>query len=242
MKKFIIKSATYKKWSIWFLFLLMPFSLIKCDLSTLNGFKVPTWFVDITFPLVQNKFSLEGMVDNKQIFSTPDSLGMQLMFEGVLPDTSIGSDILEITLDTSIPFSLNPTASPTSTQSINVPFDTTIDIIPSKTLINSSGATFSIPPTTDQQITQATWNSIASAFNPSIQIPINIPSISLDQFEFIESINGYVVKEDAGGAVSNFTTSIENDGLPSSITNFASTLKTSINSAAITLSNQNQAT
>ena len=241
MKKFIIKSATYKKWSIWFLFLLMPFSLIKCDLSTLNGFKVPTWFVDITFPLVQNKFSLEGMVDNKQIFSTPDSLGMQLMFEGVLPDTSIGSDILEITLDTSIPFSLNPTASPTSTQSINVPFDTTIDIIPSKTLINSSGATFSIPPTTDQQITQATWNSIASAFNPSIQIPINIPSISLDQFEFIESINGYVVKEDAGGAVSNFTTSIENDGLPSSITNFASTLKTSINSASITLANQTQA-
>ena len=241
MKKFIIKSATYKKWSIWFLFLLMPFSLVKCDLSTLNGFKVPTWFVDITFPLVQNKFSLEGMVDNKQIFSTPDSLGMQLMFEGVLPDTSIGSDILEITLDTSIPFSLNPTASPTSTQSINVPFDTTIDIIPSKTLINSSGATFSIPPTTDQQITQATWNSIASAFNPSIQIPINIPSISLDQFEFIESINGYVVKEDAGGAVSNFTTSIENDGLPSSITNFASTLKTSINSASITLANQTQA-
>ena len=180
------------------------------------------------------------MVDNKQIFSTPDSLGMQLMFEGFLPDTSIGSDILEITLDASIPFSLNPTASPTSTQSINVPFDTTIDVIPSKTLINSSGATFSIPPTTDQQITQATWNSIASAFNTSIQIPINIPSISLDQFEFIESINGYVVKEDVGGA-SNFSTSIENDGLPSSITNFASTLKTSINSASIALANQTQA-
>ena len=40
------------------------------------------------------------MVDNKQIFSTPDSLGMQLMFEGSFPDTSIGADILEIDLIT----------------------------------------------------------------------------------------------------------------------------------------------
>jgi len=41
---------------------------------------MPTWFFDLMFPLVQQKYSLEGMVDNKQIFSTPDSLGMQLMF------------------------------------------------------------------------------------------------------------------------------------------------------------------
>ena len=175
-------------------FILFFTIIISCDLKNPASFKMPTWFFDLMFPLVQQRYSLEGMVDNKQIFSTPDSLGIQLMFEGVLPDTSIGSDILEITLDTSIPFSLNPTSSPTITQSINVPFDTTIDIIPSKTLINSSGATFSIPPTTDQHITQATWNSIASAFNPSIHIPINIPSISLDQFDFIESINGVLLK------------------------------------------------
>jgi len=67
--------------------------LISCDLKNPASFKMPTWFFDLMFPLVQQKYSLEGMVDNKQIFSTPDSLGMQLMFEGVLPDTSIGSDI-----------------------------------------------------------------------------------------------------------------------------------------------------
>ena len=66
---------------------------------------MPTWFFDLTFPLVQQKFSFEKMVDNKQIFSTPDSIGMQLMFEGSLPDTSIGTDILEVALNQNIQFS-----------------------------------------------------------------------------------------------------------------------------------------
>ena len=74
---------------------------ISCDLKGPASFKMPTWFFDLMFPLVQQKYSLEGMVDNKQIFSTPDSLGMQLMFEGTFPDTSIGADILEIDLDKS---------------------------------------------------------------------------------------------------------------------------------------------
>ena len=55
--------------------------LMSCDLKGPASFKMPTWFFDLMFPLVKQKYSLEGMVDNKQIFSTPDSLGMQLMFE-----------------------------------------------------------------------------------------------------------------------------------------------------------------
>ena len=241
IEKLIRSKSLMKKYVIKTIFLIMPFSLITCDFSSLGGFKVPTWFFDITFPLVQNKFSFENMVDNKQIFSTPDSIGMQLMFEGALPDTSIGSDILEITLDKSIPFSLDPTPAPTSSQTINIPFDTTIDIIPSKTLVNSSGVSFNIPPSQDQQITKDTWNTIAAAFNASIQIPINIPSISLDQFDFVESIDGYVIKEDAGANVSTYTTTIANDGLPSNITNPISTLTTTISGASKTLSSQTQA-
>jgi len=69
------------------------------------AFEMPTWFFDLSFPLVQQKYSLEGMIDNKQIFPTPDSLGMQIMFEGALPDTTIGADILEIELNQNIEYS-----------------------------------------------------------------------------------------------------------------------------------------
>ena len=74
---------------------------LSCDLKSPTKFEVPTWFFDLTFPLVQQRYSLEGMVDNENgpIYSTPDSVGMQLMFEGSLPDTSINSDILEVTLN-----------------------------------------------------------------------------------------------------------------------------------------------
>ena len=60
---------------------LLSFFMLSCDFQNPAAFELPTWFFDLSFPLVQQKYSLEGMVDNKQIFSTPDSLGMQLMFE-----------------------------------------------------------------------------------------------------------------------------------------------------------------
>ena len=60
-------------------FVLIMSLFVSCDLKGPASFKMPTWFFDLMFPLVQQKYSLEGMVDNKQIFSTPDSLGMQLM-------------------------------------------------------------------------------------------------------------------------------------------------------------------
>ena len=110
---------------------LILFLLISCDLKGPASFKMPTWFFDLMFPLVQQKYSLEGMVDNKQIFSTPDSLGMQLMFEGVLPDTSIGSDILEIELDKSITFSIPTTSAPTFTFSYSDPIKFPVPIVPS---------------------------------------------------------------------------------------------------------------
>ena len=83
---------------------LMSFFALSCDFQNPMAFEMPTWFFDMTFPLVQKKYSLEGMVDNKQIFSTPDSIGMQLMFEGIFPDTSVGTDILEVELNQNIKY------------------------------------------------------------------------------------------------------------------------------------------
>ena len=218
------------------LFIFIFTLLISCDLKNPTSFKMPTWFFDLMFPLVQQKYSLEGMVDNKQIFSTPDSLGMQLMFEGVFPDTSIGSDILEIGLDKSIKFSTPKSSGPNFSYSLDTSIVIRIPIAPGNKLTNSSGAQFDVPPSSDQIMNLSDWNAIAGSISPSQNIEIPIPSIPSDQLpDIIESIDSYTIRKDSGGSASNFTSKFTNNGIPSSITNADAKLKTEISSSEKTL-------
>ena len=72
MKNKILKLITvYQKRSFVLLFGIMTVFISSCFKNP-TKFEMPTWFFDLTFPLVQQKFSFEKMVDNKQIFSTTD--------------------------------------------------------------------------------------------------------------------------------------------------------------------------
>ena len=217
-------------------FILILSLLISCDLKGPASFKMPTWFFDLMFPLVQQKYSLEGMVDNKQIFSTPDSLGMQLMFEGVLPDTSIGSDILEINIDKSITFSTPTTSAPNFSFSLDTTIRISYPIAPGGKLTNNSGAQFDVPPSSDQTMTVDAWNTIASATTPTFSLEIPIPSIPTSQLpDIVESINSYTIKTNSGSNTSSFTSKFAKNGIPSNVTFAKSTLKTEINSINQTL-------
>ena len=220
-------------------FFIFFFSLIiSCDLKNPASFKMPTWFFDLMFPLVQQKYSLEGMVDNKQIFSTPDSLGMQLMFEGVLPDTSIGSDILEIDLDQSIKFSTPKSSGPSFSYSLDTSIVVRIPIAPGGKLTNSGGFPFDVPPEVDQTMKVSDWNAIAGSISPSQTIEIPIPSIPSNQLpDIIESIDSYIIKRDSGDNSSSFASKFTNNGIPSSIVNADAKLKTEITSTEKTLAN-----
>ena len=220
-------------------FFIFFFSLIiSCDLKNPASFKMPTWFFDLMFPLVQQKYSLEGMVDNKQIFSTPDSLGMQLMFEGVLPDTSIGSDILEIDLDQSIKFSTPKSSGPSFSYSLDTSIVVRIPIAPGGKLTNSSGSQFDVPSSSDETMNLSDWNAIAGSISPSQTIEIPIPSIPSNQLpDIIESIDSYIIRKDIGGNTSSFTSKFTNNGIPSSIANADAKLKTEITSTEKTLAN-----
>ena len=210
--------------------------LMSCDLKGPASFKMPTWFFDLMFPLVQQKYSLEGMVDNKQIFSTPDSLGMQLMFEGIFPDTAIGSDILEIDLDKSIQFSTPSTSAPSFSFSLDTTIKISYPVAPGGKLTNSSGAQFDVPPSSDQTMTLNAWNAIASATKPTFNVEIPIPSIPTSQLpDIVESINSYTIKTNSGASTSSFTSKFTKNGLPSTVTFAKSTLKTEINSVNKTL-------
>ena len=144
---------------------LMSFFALSCDFQNPMAFEMPTWFFDMTFPLVQKKNSLEGKVDNKQIFSTPDSIGMQLMFEGILPDTSVGTDILEVELNENIKYNQPATASPNFSFSLDTTINLNIPIAPDGKLTNSAGTVFTIPPSSNQTVTQSVWNTIASSID-----------------------------------------------------------------------------
>ena len=212
--------------------------LMSCDLKGPASFKMPTWFFDLMFPLVQQKYSLEGMVDNKQIFSTPDSLGMQLMFEGIFPDTAIGSDILEIDLDKSIQFSTPSTSAPSFSFSLDTTIKISYPVAPGGKLTNSSGAQFDVPPSSNQTMTLNAWNAIASATNPTLSVEIPIPSIPTSQLpDIVESINSYTIKTNSGSNTSSFTSKFTKNGLPSTVTFAKSILKTEINSVNKTLAN-----
>ena len=206
------------------------------------AFELPTWFFDLTFPLVQQKYSLEGMIDNKQIFPTPDNLGMQLMFEGILPETSIGTDILEVEINQNIEYAQDPVTAPSFSFSIDKTINLTIPIAPGGNLINDSGTSFSVPPSEPQTVTKEVWNAIAVAVDINEEIDIDIPEIPADQLAlFIESIDGFVVQSDAGSSISDFNTTISNDGLPTNITNPTISLITDLTSPPKTLANHTQA-
>jgi len=215
---------------------------LSCDFENPLAFEMPTWFFELSFPLVQQKYSLEKMVDNKQIFSTPDSIGMQLMFEGELPNTKIGTDILEVVINQNIDYEQIPVTAPSFSFSIDTTINLTIPIAPGGNLINDSGTSFSVPPSVPQTVTKETWNTIASAVDINKEIDIDIPEIPTDQLAlFIESIDGFVIQTDAGNSISDFNTTMSNDGLPTNITNPTISLITDLTSPHKTLANHTQA-
>jgi len=221
---------------------LFSFFTLSCDFQNPMAFEMPTWFFDLSFPLVQQKYSLEGMIDNKQIFPTPDSLGMQIMFEGILPDTSIGADILEVEINQNIEYAQNPVTAPNFSFSIDTSINLAIPFAPGGKLINDSGTVFSVPPSQPQTVTKDVWNAIASAVDTTIEITIDLPDIPANQLAlFIESIDGFVIQTDAGSSVSDFNTTISNNGLPTNVTNPTLSLITDITSPAKTLASHTQA-
>ena len=227
-----------------FLMGLLCFFTISCDFKNPLAFEMPTWFFDLTFPLVQKKYSLSGMVNDEQIFSAPDNIGMQLVLEGTFPDTPIGSDILEVELNQKIQYMQPATNSPNFSFSL----DTTIDIppitiAPGGKLTNSSGTVFSIPPSTNQTVSQSVWNAVASAIDTTIQVIISLPQIPSSELpSFIQSVNGFIIQSDNGSNISDFVTTVTNDGVPTNVTNPTVGLVTDITSPPRSLANHKQST
>ena len=163
----------------------------SCDFESPSDFETPTWFIDLKFPLVQEKYKLDGIVDNKQIFPTADSLGMQLVFEDTLPKTAIDASYLEIPVGAEVVYAGTPTNSPSLAVVVDTVINVSIPFTPGL-LIDINGIPFTVPPASDQQILASTWNEIVALFDttfPALQI--DLPEI--DASELPELLRKYPV-------------------------------------------------
>ncbi|MEE8336129.1 MAG: hypothetical protein V3S48_06820 [Candidatus Neomarinimicrobiota bacterium] len=229
----------FKKLSSFFTAILLITSL-SCDFQNPTSFKLPTWFFDLSFPLVQKTYSLQGMVDNKQIFPTSDSLGMQLVFEGELPDTSISSDILNIVLNQEIDYSQDPVSSPELTITMDTTINISIPLAPAG-LLDENNLPFSIPSDEDKTITASTWNTIAAAFDTTIQINLSLPEIPEDELpDFITSVDAYIIIPDDVTDSSLFSTTLINNGLPTAVVDIDFKLSTDFITPAKVLANHTE--
>lgn len=189
----------------------------RCDFQSPADFKLPTWFVDLAFPLVQKRYPLGNMVDNKQIFATADSTGMQLIFEGSLPDTSIDPAFLQVEVNQDIQYSQDPVLSPSLTILVDTTINIPVPIAPGGVLVNTAGSQFSVPSDQDQNILASAWNTIAAAFDTTIEITISLPQIESSDLPFDFSVDAILIQDDSGTDSSLFSSSIQNNGLPTAI-------------------------
>ena len=61
-----------------------------CDFDIPEKFEMPTWFLDIKIPLVQQRYQMEDISDtSNNIYPTEDSLGFQIIYQADLPYLSL---------------------------------------------------------------------------------------------------------------------------------------------------------
>ena len=128
------------------------FIVNSCDFRNPADFDTPTWNVNLNIPLIEERYNLGEIVDSVQIFQGPDS-GMQIIFEGDLPDTSIDPSFLRVVVNEDVPFDQDPIIAPT----LSVTIDTTIPIppiqlAPGGQLYDTLYQPFNVPPSTDKTI------------------------------------------------------------------------------------------
>lgn len=206
------------RWSLLAILFFAP----SCDFQSPSDFKTPTWFFDLAFPLLQERYTLEGMIDSILIFPH-DSSGMQLVFDSTLAPTTMDADYLEQTVNADETINESQTAPDMS----SITVDTTINIsipLASTGLYNNSipPVLVTFPNASNQDIDSSVWNAIARAFaipaeNQSVSIPIPIDENLLPAF--VSSVDGFVIRRNSGADSSYYQSTLLNNGTPTDVTN-----------------------
>ncbi|MFH1852717.1 MAG: hypothetical protein ABIA75_10260 [Candidatus Neomarinimicrobiota bacterium] len=207
-----------------------------CDFQSPADFETPTWYMDLTIPLVQERYPFSNMVNGEEITVTDDSLGMQVVFDDSLPGVSIDPSYLQIQLNQNIAFSQDPVYAPDMDFSFDTVLTVEIPFAPNGEFLDVSGATFTVPSASDHDILASLWNAIAAAFDTTIILDIDIPQVDeSDLPEFIASIEAIEIVADSDSDSSLFQSTIINNGLPTAVKDIEFSLSTDTSSPPDTL-------
>lgn len=201
--------------------------LSGCEFENPADFELPTWFVDIEFPLIHETYTVNDIVDSVTIFPH-DSSGMQIIFEDSLPRVEIDASYLDVNfpggyLEIQVP----PTPMNIEYDMPAFVLDTTLVIpvtIPGLTLIDTADNIFTIPLTGDHVLSSDNWNQwIADVFNSSFN-PIEFLVEVYDETDIplpddpavIDEVTALILQDSPS---SYFQTSIRNAGITTSVRN-----------------------
>ncbi|MFQ6674663.1 MAG: hypothetical protein ACE5GH_07790, partial [Fidelibacterota bacterium] len=207
-----------------------------CDFQNPANFEVPTWNVNLTIPLLHEKYPLADIVNDSTIHSRGDTIFVQ--FEGILPADSVNEGYLQIPLN--ISREVQSTITPPKASDVFDGASVTITLpVPVGDAMNGTVPNVANPPTMvqipsseEQKITGQSWNLVASLVETALgDTSIIIPLLDFDEvfgsIPFIESIQGIVV---GGSDTSNFFQSaVENSDLPLAVDTTWANLITSDN-------------
>ncbi len=201
--------------------------LSGCEFDNPADFELPTWFVDIEFPLIHETYTVNDMVDSVTIFPH-DSSGMQIIFEDSLPRVEIDASYLDVNFSEGY---LEIQVPPTT---MNVEYEMpafvldTIMIIPVVSMEipfhDTTGALFYAPLTEYHVVSPDEWNvKVADAFNLAFQ-PIEFLIEVYDETDIplpdnpavIDEVTALIVQDSPS---SYFSTSIRNAGIATSVSN-----------------------
>ncbi|NQU28004.1 MAG: hypothetical protein HQ528_06930 [Candidatus Marinimicrobia bacterium] len=210
--------------------------MISCDFKSPADFEMPTWFMDLTIPLIEENYPLDGMVDDSTIVVTSDSLGMQVVFGDDLDTISIDPSYLKVKLNQNIEIPSNSVNSPTIDFSgIDTTITVEIPFAPNGEFVDVHGTTFSVPDTIDHKILASVWNPIAQAFDTPIVFNIYLPQVDESALPEFITIKALTIVSDSDADSSLFQSTIINNGLPTDIHAIEFSLSTDISGAPTVL-------
>ncbi|MBO62131.1 MAG: hypothetical protein CMG33_01245, partial [Candidatus Marinimicrobia bacterium] len=236
-----------------------------CDFDIPEKFEMPTWFIDIKLPLVQTKYEMSDLANpDYHIYPTDDSMGFQVIYEGVLEPQTIEPEYLKVDfpggyLDIDIPEISFPGIPASGLELPDIPaidqkFDMVFYGVPMYT--DTTGNTFSFPITEKRVMSAENYNSqiidqlvvntllgaifdgLASLNPLDLGLETMLTDLALDPpiLKSIDTINIADTEE------SKFVTFFENRGIPTNLTPAFSRLVTGNEELSDTLVNHNPGT
>ncbi|MDP7028467.1 MAG: hypothetical protein QF380_08700, partial [Candidatus Marinimicrobia bacterium] len=127
------RKIIHKKRVVSTLFLFLALFHLGCEFESPNKWETPTWYLPLSFPLINTEYSFSVIVDSSMLFSDSVSNMIQIVFGDSLPANGIPDETFNIDMSTG---GLDAPDIGMSDISLEVKGDISIDLTPAPEIPN----------------------------------------------------------------------------------------------------------